>query len=144
MLNSIFTFLFLCFVLYIAYRILKAYKDRTRDDSVLVKLLKKLGLACVALALIGCTKPAPSISTIVDPAVNAAEEALDYAKNNIVETDDTRFLTAHLDACKNSLVSCEAYGTKSIEAKDKEIKNRELMLVIVAVIAFVLGRVIKA
>jgi hypothetical protein len=98
----------------------------------------------VVLLLVGCSAKQTDVSKITKPAIQAAEEALDYAKNNIQETDDTRFLMAHLDACKNSLVSCEVSANQSTDLKDKEIKNRELMIIIAAVLAFVLGRALKA
>lgn len=97
----------------------------------------------VVLLLAGCSAKQTDVSKIVKPAIQSAEEALDYAKNNIAETSDTRFLTAHLDACKNSLVGCEVSANQSLDLKDKEIKNRELMIIIAAVLAFVLGRALK-
>jgi PBP1b-binding outer membrane lipoprotein LpoB len=96
------------------------------------------------LLLAGCASKTTPIETVTTPAIKTAEEALDYAKNNIAETMDTRFLTAHLEACHGALVSCETVGVQSLELKDKEIKNRELMIIIAAVLAFVLGRVLKA
>lgn len=98
----------------------------------------------VILLLVGCSAKQTDVSKITQPAIQSAEEALDYAKNNITETDDTRFLTSNLDACKNSLVSCEVSANQSLELKDKEIKNRELMIIIAAVLAFILGRALKA
>lgn len=98
----------------------------------------------IVLLLAGCSAKQTDVSKITQPAIQTAEEALDYAKNNIQETEDTRFLTAHLDACKNSLVSCEVSANQSLDLKDKEIKNRELMIIIAAVLAFVLGRALKA
>lgn len=95
------------------------------------------------LLLAGCSAAQTDITKVTSPAIESVEEALDYAKNNITETDDTRFLTAHLEACHGALVSCETVGNQSLELKDKEIKNRELMIIIAAVLAFVLGRVIK-
>lgn len=100
-------------------------------------------IVCLVV-LCGCSAKQTDVSKITKPAIQTAEEALDYAKNNIVETDDTRFLTAHLDSCKNSLVSCEVSANQSLDLKDKEIKNRELLIIIAAVLAFVLGRALKA
>jgi hypothetical protein len=97
----------------------------------------------IVLLLAGCASKSTPIEAVTTPAIKTAEEALDYAKNNITETMDTRFLTAHLEACHGALVSCETVGKQSLELKDKEIKNRELMIVIAAVLAFVLGRTIK-
>lgn len=98
----------------------------------------------VILLLAGCATKSTPITDVTSPAIKTAEEALDYAKNNITETDDTRFLTAHLEACHGALVSCETVGNQSLELKDKEIKDRELMIIIAAVIAFIVGRVFKA
>jgi hypothetical protein len=98
----------------------------------------------IVLLLAGCSAKQTDVSKITKPAIQTAEEALDYAKNNIQETEDTRFLTAHLDACKNSLVSCEVSANQSLELKDREIKNRELMIIIAAVLAFIVGRALKA
>lgn len=97
----------------------------------------------VILLLAGCASKSTPIETVTTPAIKTVEEALDYAKNNITETTDTRFLTAHLEACHGALVSCETVGNQSLKLKDKEIKNRELMIIIAAVLAFVLGRALK-
>lgn len=97
----------------------------------------------IILLLAGCTSKSTPIETVTTPAIKTAEEALDYAKNNIAETTDTRFLTAHLEACHGALISCETVGKQSLDLKDKEIKNRELMIIIAAVLAFVLGKAIK-
>jgi hypothetical protein len=95
------------------------------------------------LLLAGCSAAQTDVTKVTAPAIKTVEEALDYAKNNIAETDDTRLLTANLEACHGALVSCETVGNQSLELKDKEIKNRELMIIIAAVLAFVLGRAIK-
>lgn len=105
--------------------------------AVLNKLL-------IVLLLAGCASKTTSIEAVTAPAIKTVEEALDYAKNNIAETDDTRLLVANLEACHGALVSCETVGNQSLDLKDKEIKNRELMIIIAAVLAFVLGRAIKA
>lgn len=97
----------------------------------------------IVLLLAGCASKSTPIEAVTTPAIKTAEEALDYAKNNIVETLDTRFLTAHLEACHGALIGCETIGKESLKLKDKEIKNRELMIIITAVLAFVLGRALK-
>lgn len=110
---------------------------------MLNKILKIFVFVFCFLLLAGCTRDVAPIEKVTTPAIKTVEEALDYAKGNITETDDTRFLEAHLEACHGALVSCETVGKQSLELKDKEIKNRELMIIIAAVLAFVLGRALK-
>ena len=95
------------------------------------------------LALCGCSANTSPIEDVTTPAIKSVEEALDYSKNNIEITDDTRFLNAHLEACHGALISCETVGKQALKNKDLELKTRSLMVVIAAVLAFVLGRVIK-
>lgn len=102
-----------------------------------------LGKILVLLALAGCSSPKTEIEKVTTPAINTVEEAIDYAKNNIEETEDTRFLTANLEACHGALISCETVGRQALENEKLQTKNRELMIIIAAVLAFVLGRVIK-
>lgn len=102
-----------------------------------------LGKILLVLLLAGCAKEVTPIEEVTTPAIKTVEEALDYAKNNITETEDTRLLTANLEACHGALVSCEVTGKQSLRNKELELKNRSLMIIIAAVLAFVLGRVIK-
>ncbi len=95
------------------------------------------------LLLAGCAASQTDISKVTTPAIKTVEEALDYSKNNIEQTEDVRFLEAHLEACHGALVSCETVGEQSLELKDQTIKNRELMIIIAAVLAFILGRTIR-
>lgn len=95
------------------------------------------------LLLAGCSASVTPIEEVTTPAIKTVEEAIDYAKGNIEETDDTRFMMAHLEACHGALISCEVTGKQAIERKDLEIKNRELIIIIAAVLSFVLGRAIK-
>lgn len=95
------------------------------------------------LLLTGCARDVTPIEKVTAPAIKTVEEALDYAKGNITETDDTRFLGAHLEACHGALVSCETTGKQAVENEQLKTKNRELMIIIAAVVAFVLGRVLK-
>lgn len=97
----------------------------------------------VVLALAGCAKNVTPIEEVTTPAIEAIEEALDYAKNNIAETDDTRLLMANLEACHGALVSCETVGKQALQNEKMQTKKRELMIIIAAVLAFVLGRVVK-
>lgn len=103
-------------------------------------MLSKLLLV---LLLAGCASNQTSIEQVTTPAIESVEQALDYAKNNIEETDDTRFLNAHLEACHGALVSCEVTGKQAVKNKELELKNRSLMIIIAAVLAFVLGRVLR-
>lgn len=96
-----------------------------------------------ALLLAGCAKEVTPIEEVTVPAIKTVEEALDYAKNNIAETDDTRLLMANLEACHGALVSCEVTGKQALQNEKMQTKNRELMIIIAAVLAFVLGRVVK-
>lgn len=96
-----------------------------------------------ALLLAGCAKEITPIEEVTMPAIKTVEEALDYAKNNIEETEDTRLLMANLEACHGALVSCETVGKQALENEKLQTKNRELMIIISAVLAFILGRVLK-
>lgn len=93
--------------------------------------------------LAGCSGSVTPVETVTKDAIRDAKQALDYADNNIADTPDTMFLKAHLEACTTALVGCETIANTSDELHKKEIKNHELLLVIVAVLSFVLGRVIK-
>lgn len=97
----------------------------------------------ILLALAGCASSKTEIEKVTTPAINTVEEAIDYAKNNIEETEDTRLLMANLEACHGALVSCETVGKQALENEKMQTKNRELMIIIAAVLAFVLGRVLK-
>lgn len=97
-----------------------------------------------ALLLAGCAKEVTPIEEVTVPAIKTVEEMLDFAKNNISETEDTRLLVANLEACHGALVSCETVGKQAIENEKMQTKNRELMIIIAAVLAFVLGRTLKA
>lgn len=96
-----------------------------------------------ALLLAGCAKEVTPIEEVTAPAIKTVEEMLDFAKNNIAETDDTRLLMANLEACHGALVSCETVGKQALENEKLQTKNRELMIIISAVLAFILGRVLK-
>lgn len=97
------------------------------------------------LLLAGCSASVTPIEEVTTPAIKTVEEAIDYAKKgNIEETDDTRFMMAHLEACHGALVSCETVGKQSLELKDREIKSRELLIIIAAVLSFIFGRTFKA
>lgn len=98
----------------------------------------------VVLVLAGCAGKTTPIEDVTAPAIKTVEEALDYAKNNIEETEDTRLLMANLEACHGALVSCETVGKQALENEKMQTKNRELMIIIAAVLAFVLGRSLKA
>lgn len=92
--------------------------------------------------LAGCSGSVTPVETVTKDAIRDAKQALEYA-DNIANTPDTMFLKAHLEACTTALVGCETIANTSDELHKKEIKNHELLLVIVAIMAFVLGRVIK-
>lgn len=98
----------------------------------------------VVLTLAGCAGKSTPIEDVTVPAIKTVEEALDYAKNNIEETEDTRLLVANLEACHGALVSCETVGKQALDNEKTQTKNRELMIIIAAVLAFVLGRTLKA
>lgn len=98
----------------------------------------------VVLTLAGCAGKSTPIEDVTVPAIKTVEEALDYAKNNIEETEDTRLLVANLEACHGALVSCETVGKQALDNEKMQTKNRELMIIIAAVLAFVLGRTLKA
>lgn len=98
----------------------------------------------VVLVLAGCAGKSTPIEDVTAPAIKTVEEALDYAKNNIEETEDTRLLVANLEACHGALVSCETVGKQALDNEKMQTKNRELMIIIAAVLAFVLGRTLKA
>lgn len=95
------------------------------------------------LALAGCTGKTTPIEDVTVPAIKTVEEALDYAKNNIEETEDTRLLVANLETCHGALVSCETVGKQALENEKLQTKNRELMIIVFAVLAFILGRIIR-
>lgn len=97
-----------------------------------------------ALLLAGCAKEVTPIEEVTVPAIKTVEEMLDFAKNNISETEDTRLLVANLEACHGALVSCETVGKQALDNEKMQTKNRELMIIIAAVLAFVLGRTLKA
>lgn len=59
----------------------------------------------IILLLAGCTTQTPT-ETIVNEAIKNVDETIDYADNNIVETQDTAFLLNGLKSCRASLVSC--------------------------------------
>lgn len=101
-----------------------------------------LSIFCACM-LLGCSANQTEIEKVTQPAIKTIEETIDFAKNNIPETADTKLLISNLEGCHASLISCESMSNKIIEGKDKDIKNRELMIIIVAVIAFILGKVIK-
>lgn len=96
-----------------------------------------------ALLLAGCAKEVTPIEEVTVPAIKTVEEALDYAKNNIAETEDTRLLMANLEVCHGALVSCETVGKQALDNEKIQTKNRELMIIIAAVLAFVLGRMFR-
>lgn len=96
-----------------------------------------------ALLLAGCAKEVTPIEEVTAPAIKTVEEMLDFAKNNIAETEDTRLLVANLEACHGALVSCETVGKQAIENKKLQTKNRELMIIVSAVLAFILGRMFR-
>lgn len=104
-------------------------------------MLSKILFVCLLLA--GCSSNQTVIEEVTTPAIKTIEEALDYSKNNIEETDDTRFLNAHLEACHGALISCETVGKQALENKALELKHRDLMIIIVAVLAFIFGRVFR-
>lgn len=93
--------------------------------------------------LAGCSGSVTPVETVTKDAIRDAKQAIKFAENNIADTPDTMFLKAHLEACTTALVGCETIANTSDELHKKEIKNHELLLVIVAVLSFVLGRVIK-
>ena len=47
--------------------------------------------------LVGCAAHKTPVEEVVQPAIKAIEESIDYAKNNIPETEDTRFLLSSLE-----------------------------------------------
>lgn len=96
-----------------------------------------------ALVLAGCAKEVTPIEEVTTPAIKTVEEALDFAKNNVEETEDTRLLIANLETCHGALVSCETVGKQALENEKLQTKNRELMIIVFAVLAFILGRVLK-
>lgn len=106
--------------------------------------MEMLSKILVVLALAGCAKEVTPIEEVTAPAIKTVEEMLDFAKNNIEETEDTRLLVANLEACHGALVSCETVGKQALDNEKLQTKNRELMIIIAAVLAFVLGRVLKA
>lgn len=96
-----------------------------------------------ALVLAGCAKEVTPIEEVTVPAIKTVEEMLGFAKNNIEETEDTRLLVANLETCHGALVSCETVGKQALENEKLQTKNRELMIIIAAVLAFVLGRMFR-
>lgn len=96
-----------------------------------------------ALLLAGCAKEVTPIEEVTAPAIKTVEEALDFAKNNIEDNEDTRLLVANLETCHGALVSCETVGKQALENEKLKTKNRELMIVVFAVLAFILGRIIR-
>lgn len=96
-----------------------------------------------ALLLAGCAKEVTPIEEVTAPAIKTVEEMLDFAKNNISENEDTRLLIANLEACHGALVSCETVGKQAIENEKLQTKNRGLMIIVSAVLAFILGRMFR-
>ena len=103
----------------------------------------KLSKIFIVLLLAGCASKSTPITDVVSPAIKNVDEMLDYAENNISVNDDTKFLMAGLESCRASLVSCETVGNQSIELKEQQVKNLELMIIVAAVIAFIIGRFIR-
>ena len=119
------------------------YNWKLRGTAMLNKVLKIFVFVFFFLLLTGCARDVTPIEKVTTPAIKTVEEALDYAKGNITETDDTRFLEAHLEACHGALVSCETPGVQAVENEQLKTKNREMMIIIAAVVAFILGRALK-
>lgn len=95
------------------------------------------------VALCGCSAKTSPIEDVTAPAIKTVEEALDYAKNNIEETEDTRLLTANLEACHGALISCETVGKQALKSKEEELRSHKLLIIIAAILAFVFGRTIR-
>ena len=73
------------------------------------------------IALCGCAKKDP-VDTVVDHHVDHINAVLDYATNNIYQTDDVKFLINELDSCKLAIVDVKQvyYGQMSACNAEKD------------------------
>lgn len=68
-----------------------------------------LGIVALIVLLGGCARRAcvpPVDRTIVSSGVAAANQTLDWAKNNLADTADVRLLTGQIASCRDSLQAC--------------------------------------
>ena len=90
-------------------------KPILRDITIFMVAMFIFG---AALLLSGCARHTETMpeQTIVSSGVTAANETLDWAKNNLADTSENRVLMGQIVSCRDSLSAC---GDACAAAREK-------------------------